>query len=117
MYTHCRQFPHLSGRSDQEIRALVGNGMRKRPHLIRIMKIRNLAVLAGMIVTATLLWRRGGPGTGNAMMKLGLVLSICGIAATALILLWNLVWVNTVLWKVTTEEIVGSLDSAMDRDQ
>jgi hypothetical protein len=104
MYTHCRQFPHLVGRSDGDIRSLVRNGMAKRPHLIRIMRVRNIAVLLCMIaIAAVLVWVRPFDPDSTATLT-GATLIISGGVGTVLLLIWNLIWVNTVLWKLTLEE-------------
>jgi hypothetical protein len=94
MYTHARQFPHLAGKTDDEIRSLVRNALTSRPNLLRIMRIRNRAVLGGMLVGAIALKEL-------ASLELGTALMIVGGTATAFLICWNLAWVNTVLFRIT----------------
>ena len=98
MYFHARQFPHFNGRSDEEIRAVARRAMQRHPRTIRLMNVRNAAVLLGMPAAAFLLrWLTS--------WNTGIVLMIVGGIATAAVLLWNLVWVNTVLFRLTQEEV------------
>jgi hypothetical protein len=108
LYTHARQFPHLMGRSDPDIRALARRAVLRRPRLVRVVRLWNVAVVAGMVATAAVLGRvgrDGGPGVGGAMLGVGFAVMAAGAGATAVILLWNLVWVNTVLYRVTRDEV------------
>ena len=105
LYTHARQFAHLAGRSDPDIRALARRAMLRRPGLIRVVQLRNVTVVAGMVAAMTLLGRRGGLGVGGAMQGVGFAMMAAGAGATAFVLLWHLVWVNTVLDRVTQDEV------------
>jgi hypothetical protein len=98
MYTHARQFPHLAGLDDARIREVVIRGMGRRPDLVRIHRLRNAAVVIGMVIATALLARLSS-------LELGMILVLVGAAATAIVLSWNLVWVNTVLYRVTLEEV------------
>lgn len=98
MYTHARQFPHLNGLSDHEIRKLAHSAMIRHPNLIRMMRFRNAALYLSMIVAAALLGRYSNMG-------LGIVLVSVGLAATAFVLLWNLIWLNFVLFRITRDEV------------
>jgi hypothetical protein len=82
MYTHARQFPHLAGRSDTEIIELARRGMIRRPHLIRIMRIRNATILIGIVVAAALLAR-------FSRLQIGVILMMVGGISSAFIVLWN----------------------------
>ena len=97
MYTHARQFPHLAGLTDDEIRLVARRAMSRHAHYVTIMRCRNAAVLLGMSAVIMLLVSRFG-------MRLGLAMMIGGGAATVLLLLWNVVWVNTVLFRITRAE-------------
>jgi hypothetical protein len=105
VYTHARQFPHLAGMADADIRELARRAMGRRPDLARIMRLRNVAVVGGMVAAAALLGRGGGPGVGGAMQRVGGAMMVAGACATAALLLWNLVWVNTVLFRLTRDEV------------
>ena len=107
VYTHARQFPHLAGKSDAEIRLLVHKGMLNRPGLARTMRIRNLAVLCSMLIAGIFLGRLTSLGAGAIMMVVGGV-------ATAFALCWNLVWVNTVVYKLSQQEICDEHPNAHD---
>lgn len=98
MYTHARQFPHLMGMDDARIREVVDRGMGRRPVLVRIHRLRNAAVIFGMILTIILLAR-------YSSLKIGLIFTIVGGIGTVFVLCWNLVWVNTVLFRVTRDEV------------
>lgn len=98
MYTHCRQFPHLQNRTDNEIRALVQRAMNKRPKLRLILRARNVVVIAIMIFTAMLYLNIHQQELGNALM-------LAGGLATLIVLIWNFVWVNWVLFRITAEEL------------
>ena len=98
MYTHARQFPHLAGMSDQEIRDLARRGMSRRPRLVTIMRLRNAIILLGMAIAAALLAR-------YTSYQLGTIFILVGGVSTCVLLLWNVVWVNTVLYRVTRDEI------------
>jgi hypothetical protein len=72
--------------------------MSRHPNLVRIHRLRSAAIMPGMIVAAALL-------SCVSSLNLGLILMLVGGVATALVLCWNLVWVNTVLYRVTRDEI------------
>jgi hypothetical protein len=97
-YAHARQFPHLAGLDDARIREVVIRGMGRRPGLVRVHKLRNAAVVIGMLLATALLARLSS-------LNLGMIMGLVGAVATAFILCWNLVWVNTVLYRVTLEEV------------
>jgi hypothetical protein len=98
MYTHARQFPHLAGLGDARIREVVIRGMGRRPGLVRIHRLRNAAVVTGMVLATALLARLSS-------LNLGMILGLVAAVATAIVLSWNLLWVNTVLYGVTLEEV------------
>lgn len=100
MYTHARQFPHLQGMSDDTIRTLVRDGMAKRPTLISILRIRNVAVAAAMALAVLGLKNVAGWSAGAAM-------TVAGLVATLFLLAWNYVWINYVVFKLTQEEVSG----------
>ena len=94
MYTHCRQFPHLQGLSDAEIRQRVNKALAERPHLIRLMRYRNRILVVAMALAAYLLY---DPQRSN----LGFTLMVIGGTAFTFILLWNVVWLNRILFRAT----------------
>jgi hypothetical protein len=98
MYTHARQFPHLADMSDAQIREIVRRGMGRRLGLARMMRLRNSVAMIGMVLAAAGLAR-------FSAIDLGLIFMLVGGIATAVILAWNLVWVNTVLFHLTREEV------------
>lgn len=99
MYMHARQFPHLQGKTDQEIRLIVFQGLEKRPKYRSLMRARNVIVILVMVIGPAALVSGG--------LKLGLSMMIVGGLATALVLVWNLVWLNTILFRLTEEELGG----------
>jgi hypothetical protein len=103
-----RQFPHLAGMADADIRALARRALARRPDLVRLLRVRNVVVFVGMVAAAALLGRGGGPGVGGAMQGVGWGLMAAGAGATAALLLWNPVWVNTVLFRLTRAEVERS---------
>ena len=106
MYLHARQFPHLAGMQDSEIRTIARRAMSRHPNLIRIMRFRNLAVLVGMFLAiAIIAGSTGDAFTGDSLVRVGFSLMIVGAVFTLLLLVWNLVWVNTVIFRITREEV------------
>lgn len=105
LYMHARQFPHLAGLSDAHIRAVARRAMSRRPDLRRLVRVRNAVVLAGMVAAMLLLGRGSEPGVGGAMQGVGFAMMLAGAGATAVVLVWNLVWVNTVLYQLTRDEV------------
>ncbi|MDX1948841.1 MAG: hypothetical protein SFU86_25865 [Pirellulaceae bacterium] len=106
MYLHARQFPHLAGKSDVEIRAIARSAMIRNPRLIRIMRLRNFTILAGLavaIIVVTLF--SGTNASGDTLVRFGLTLVVIGTIFTAAVLAWNLIWVNTVVFRITREEV------------
>ena len=87
MYTHCRQFPHFKDSSDSEIRLAVVTALTKRPHLRRVMRARNIVIVAAIALAVYIL----NDGTTSG---LGFALILSGGFATVVILLSNFVWVN-----------------------
>jgi hypothetical protein len=70
------------------------------------MRIRNLVVLGGMFLTIA--WIAAPTGvafTGDSLIRFGVSLMIVGAVFTAFLLAWNLVWVNTVIFRITREEV------------
>jgi hypothetical protein len=94
MYTHCRQFPHLQGLPDAEIRQRVSKALVERPHLLRVMRYRNRLQIVAMALGAYLLY---DPQRSN----LGFTLMLIGGIAFIFILLWNVVWLNRILFRIT----------------
>ena len=105
LYTHARQFPHLAGRSDPAIRTLARRAMARRPWVVWVVRLRNAAVVAGMIAAMMLLGWSGRPGVGGVMQGFELAMMTVGAGATAFVLFWNVVWINTVLYRVTQDEV------------
>jgi hypothetical protein len=106
MYTHARQFPHLAGMQDAEIRAIASRAMSRYPHLLRVMKIRNRVVLVGLPVAiaaiavfSDLRWNSG------PLVRWSIALMAVGGSFSAFLLAWNLIWVNTVIFRITREEV------------
>jgi hypothetical protein len=93
VFTHCRQFPHLAGLSDDEIRQRVRDSLAQRPRLIALRRMRNVAVILLMALVQFAAYR--GEGT------LGLSLMIAGAAGTGFVLVSNLIWINSVLFRIT----------------
>src|SRR4051812_45689886 len=106
MYTHARQFPHLSGLSDDEIRAIAGRAFVRHPYYARLRRVRNrlLIVAIGVTVAAWVYWS-GERRIGELMMTVGTGMMAAGGAAFVFVLVWNLIWVNTVLYRLTDEEV------------
>jgi hypothetical protein len=98
MYTHCRQFPHFHGASDAEIRAVVADTLSERPHLRNVMRIRNTVTVVAMAVAVFLLNEYTSLGLGRAMV-------VVGGSATSVVLLWNLAWINWVLFPITADAV------------
>jgi hypothetical protein len=88
----------LSGLTDSEIRAVVGRALAKRPRYRLVLHWRNAAVLLGMAVAVVVLPRYAGLDSALALLFIGVV-------ATAVVLGWNLIWVNTVLFRLTAQEM------------
>lgn len=99
MYTHAREFPHLAGKSDDEIRAIARQAMARNPHLRSIARWRNRVVFSGMGIAILVLVLVGEWRLGQSMLVVGGV-------ATVFVLLWNVVWVNTVLFRITRDEVI-----------
>jgi hypothetical protein len=98
MYTHARQFPHLAGMTDEEIRELARRSMDKRPDLVRMMKFRNVLIILGMVIAAALLAR-------FTDYQISSIFMIVGAVSTVATLTWNMVWVNIGLFRTTRDEI------------
>ena len=62
------------------------------------MRIRDVVIIFGMTTAGVLLGRLSD-------LSIGAILLLLGIAGSLLILCWNLVWVNQVLYKLTEHEI------------
>ena len=92
-YTHARQFPHLAGLSDTQIRALARRALDRHPRYRLVMRTRNVVVLGGMAAAILL----AGRNLGFAMM-------VSGVVSILALLAWNVVWVNTVVFQITKEE-------------
>jgi hypothetical protein len=104
IYVHARQFPHLAGKAEREIRILARRAMDKHPRLIRTMRLRNAAIMLGMTIAGVLLGRRSD-------LTIGAILVLLGAVGSVVILCWNLVWLNTVVYKLTAREITEDLAS------
>jgi hypothetical protein len=103
MYTHARQFPHLRDLDDAAIRDVARRAMHRRPHLIRILKVRRTAVLVGMVASIALL-------TWLTELKFGASMMVVGAAFSLFVLVWNLIWVNSVLFRITQEDVKQAVD-------
>lgn len=108
MYTHCRQFPHFVHMSDDDIRASVRESLLKRPKYLRLMKYRNIAILTALVLAVVLPVLVAQAKLGLFLTALGRSLVITGAVSTAVILCWNVVWVNKVLFRITQEDATGS---------
>jgi hypothetical protein len=97
VYTSARQFPHLAGKTDAEIRQLARRAMDRHPGLIRAMRFRDVAIIFGMTTAGVLLGRFSD-------LSIGAILLLLGAAGSLLIVGWNLIWVNQVLYKLTERE-------------
>ena len=97
MYTHARQFPHFTGMTDTEIVAVVRRAMAKRPNYFRLRQAQ--IVLTALLLVATLV------GAIFAGLELGIAFVTAGAIGTLMILAWNLIWVNTALYRITHEEM------------
>jgi hypothetical protein len=91
--------------ADADIRVLARRAMARRPDLVRVVRLRNAIVFVGIVAVAALLGRGGGPGIGGAMRAAGKAMMVAGLGGTAALLVWNLVWVNTVLFRLTRDEV------------
>ena len=98
MYTHCRQFPHFQGSSDDEIRALVRRVLDKHPAYRFGMRARNFGVLATLV--GVVLVYRDAP-----QQVLGVALMLAGTLTTLFVLVWNVLCVNFVLFRLTEQEL------------
>lgn len=98
VYSHARQFPHLAGKTDAEIRLIARRAIGKRPGLALLMRARNVAIILGMIMGGALLRRHGD-------LSKGAILMVIGGAGFLLTLCWNFVGVNKVLYKLTEREV------------
>lgn len=67
--------------------------------------MRNVALVVGMLATVALSDRGSGSSFGDAMQGVGFAMMAAGAGGTAFVLLWNLVWVNTVLYRLTWDEV------------
>jgi hypothetical protein len=61
------------------------------------MRVRNVVVLFGMVMGVAVLMSAG--------MRVGATLLIVGGVATGVVLVTNIVWINTVVFKLTQEEL------------
>ncbi len=98
IYTHARQFPHLAGKTDPEIRVLARRAMGKHPALILVKRLRDVAIILAMIIANTLLRRFSG-------LHIGAILMLIGGVGSAVIICWNLVWLNRVMYRLTKREV------------
>src|SRR4051812_13383834 len=96
VYTHCRQFPHLRGRSDDEIRGVVRRALGRRPGYRLALRARNVVILA--ILLGVFVAYRNAP-----QQQMGFAFMVAGGLATAFVLAWNILWVNVVLLRITNE--------------
>jgi hypothetical protein len=97
MYTHARQFPHFAGMTDSEIIGVVRRAMAKNPRYFKLRRVQ--VVLAALLIVATLV------GAIFAGLELDFAFVAAGAVSTLAILGWNLVWINTALYRITAEEI------------
>ncbi len=82
--------------SDTEIRQLARDAFRKHPFLARVRRIRNVVIVVSMAV--------GAKALVASSVRLGMAMMIVGVISTVIVLGWNSVWLNTVLFRVTKEE-------------
>jgi len=62
------------------------------------MRFRNAIGMIAMLLAAVVLAR-------VSALSLGVILILVGAVFTGVLLLWNLFWVNTVLYRLTREEV------------
>lgn len=101
MYTHCRQFPHFKGIEDLEIYSRVSRSLSSRPCLRSIIRVRNLLLV--VTITFGIYFANFGITT-----RIGGTLMIIGGTGFCVIFVWNLVWVNCVLFPITLEDYTGN---------
>ena len=70
--------------------------LSKRPHFYLVTRIRNIVIVAAIFLAVSILDGGTSSGLGSALM-------LSGGAATAVVLLWNLVWIYWVLFPITSE--------------
>jgi hypothetical protein len=95
----------LQGLSDNQVRAVAGLAMRRRPRLMLLMKLRTIAILGAMFTLVWAFQNTGDKWLGREFVSLGTSLIVAGGLGTLAVVVWNFVWVNTVLFRITKEEI------------
>jgi hypothetical protein len=102
MYTHARQFPHLTGKSDEEIRAIYGRALAKRPIYRSLWLARNLILFFVIVpIEIAALYKLAGLRLSTAFFVAGSTALLLGIA-------WNIVWVNMVTYRITRDVVSES---------
>jgi len=97
MYTHARQFPHFAGMGDDQIRAVAKRAVAKHPRYLTLRQIQK--VVTAIVVVATLVSAvLAGAGVGLGLM-------CAGALGTLAIVIWNAIWVNTALYRITHDEM------------
>jgi len=94
MYTHARQFPHFAGMTDEQIVAVVRRAYAKHS---RFIAVRRASIVGGVTVSIILLMAVG--------LRAAHAMEISAAIGAAIFLLWNLVFVNTSLFRLTSEEM------------
>ncbi|HEX6962994.1 MAG TPA: hypothetical protein VF175_14085 [Lacipirellula sp.] len=84
--------------NEAEIRTIARRAMERRPQLVRLMRARLAVIVLGMMMAIALLAR-------FTEWRLGSVFILVGAVSTSLVLAWNVVWVNTILFRITEDEI------------
>jgi hypothetical protein len=98
LYFHARQFPHLAGKTDAEIKQLVTESLAKRPSVLSVARGKYPVFLAALVIVAAFMVLVRGWQVGPALMG----------AATSvflLLLVWGYCWVNIVLFRITQEDL------------
>jgi hypothetical protein len=65
------------------------------------MRLRAAGLILGLILAVCMLARYSSLGSG-------LILVLVGGVGSAFVLCWNLVWINTVMYRATREEVQRS---------
>jgi hypothetical protein len=102
MYTHARQFPHLAGRSNEEVVAIYRRALKKRPKYWSLWILHYVVIFFAIVpLEIVALQKLAGIRLNNAYIIAGVSILLMGFS-------WNAVWVNTVAFKITKEEVEHS---------
>ena len=102
MHTSCKQFPHLRGLSDAEIRNRVSAALAARSGLVWIYRISGFLVIFAILATGYLIFRSlHVPGNVLSNGQLGYIMMVSGGIGFSLALVRRLLWINLVLYPLT----------------